>query len=459
MTCKVIRVGMFFDGTGNNLYNDSEGRSQNGLSNIAKLYKLYRDGETVKGQKLTECQIVVKAIYIEGVGTKKNKEDYTTGLAFGSGGAQRIRYAIETLKEILKQYPQREYQRQIDVFGFSRGAAMARDFINTLANEEIELNYQIKFVGLFDTVGSFGNPGDDYNWKPIKDTHKESDLKLIVNEIRGKTPSLENYEAYNFNLAPYSAEQIVHFVALDEYRENFPLTDTNGAGMTYAFIGAHSDVGGGYREIETETVGIPPNRNMDLKSYEKQLNQQEQNNLNSSIQQWTCHPPITAYMGRMAAPAHCSATRIVGNALQDIALIVMHKLAFHGLTKVPFRDIDPLPEMSNWTDELKQYYYKALNDLTNLKSYLNQDVAEDNGETGNNREARSRIHLNILSKYGHNSSMVSCKELNGASPLGLKNHITYSLDYLPLKPRVVGENRVFKRRVFNNKPALAVKKS
>ncbi|MDG2952945.1 T6SS phospholipase effector Tle1-like catalytic domain-containing protein [Exercitatus varius] len=457
MTCKVVRIGMFFDGTGNNLYNDSEGRSQNGLSNIAKLYKLYRDGETIKGQKLTECQIVVKAIYVEGVGTKKNEKDYTKGLAFGSGGAQRIRYAIETLKNILKPYPEREYQRQIDVFGFSRGAAMARDFINTLANED-KLKYQIKFVGLFDTVGSFGNPGDEYNWKPINDTHKESDFTLIVNERRGKTPSLEDYEAYNFNLAPYSAEQIVHFAALDEYRKNFPLTDTNGAGMTYGFIGAHSDVGGGYRKTEKETIGLPPDSKSDLKSYEKQLNKKEQNNPNSSVQQWVCHDAISTDMGNVIRPAHCTATRIVTNALQDIALIVMHKLAFHGLTKVPFRDIT-FPDMSGWTDELKQYYYKALNDLSNLKSYLNQDVAKDNGETGNNREARSRIHLNILSKYGHNSSVISHEELKGTSPIGLINRITYAYDYLAFEPRKVGKNKVFKRKVFNNKPALAIKKS
>ncbi|WP_244151933.1 DUF2235 domain-containing protein [Rodentibacter myodis] len=41
---------------------------------------------------------------------------------------------------------------------------MARDFINSLAKVP-KLFYKIKFVGLFDTVGSFGFPGDDKNWK------------------------------------------------------------------------------------------------------------------------------------------------------------------------------------------------------------------------------------------------------------------------------------------------------
>ncbi|WP_242649539.1 DUF2235 domain-containing protein [Rodentibacter pneumotropicus] len=51
MTCQVIRVGVFFDGTGNNLSNDESGRSKNGVSNIGKLYRPYRDGERFKGQK------------------------------------------------------------------------------------------------------------------------------------------------------------------------------------------------------------------------------------------------------------------------------------------------------------------------------------------------------------------------------------------------------------------------
>lgn len=45
MNCKVIRIGVFFDGTGNNLTNDEAGRSRNGVSNIGKLYRLYMDKE------------------------------------------------------------------------------------------------------------------------------------------------------------------------------------------------------------------------------------------------------------------------------------------------------------------------------------------------------------------------------------------------------------------------------
>ncbi|WP_136124831.1 DUF2235 domain-containing protein [Rodentibacter pneumotropicus] len=52
MTCQVIRIGVFFDGTGNNLFNDEARRSDNGVSNIGKLYRLYRNGEKVNRRSL-----------------------------------------------------------------------------------------------------------------------------------------------------------------------------------------------------------------------------------------------------------------------------------------------------------------------------------------------------------------------------------------------------------------------
>lgn len=57
MTCQVVRIGVFFDGTGNNLSNDEAGRSRNGISNIGKLYRLYRDGEHFEGKKLQNVKL------------------------------------------------------------------------------------------------------------------------------------------------------------------------------------------------------------------------------------------------------------------------------------------------------------------------------------------------------------------------------------------------------------------
>ncbi len=55
MPCKVYKIGVFFDGTGNNKEFDiSHGRDQQ--SNIAKLYALYKTGKFAceKGMKAHE---------------------------------------------------------------------------------------------------------------------------------------------------------------------------------------------------------------------------------------------------------------------------------------------------------------------------------------------------------------------------------------------------------------------
>ena len=39
MTCKVIRIGVFFDGTGNNLFNDEAKRNKNVVKKFVRIYR------------------------------------------------------------------------------------------------------------------------------------------------------------------------------------------------------------------------------------------------------------------------------------------------------------------------------------------------------------------------------------------------------------------------------------
>ncbi len=109
----------------------------------------------------------------------------------------------------------------IDVTGFSRGAALALHFANEV--DHYFKHAPIRFVGLFDTVASFGKPGNDVNigWK----------LTL-----------------------PNNVERCFHAMALDERRGNFPVVRVkdaaggNPAGSRLEevwFRGVHSDIGGG----------------------------------------------------------------------------------------------------------------------------------------------------------------------------------------------------------------------
>ena len=338
MSCKVIRIGVFFDGTGNNLTNDEAGRSSNGVSNIGKLYRLYADNEILRGKTPTECLIYIKAIYIEGVGTINNEDDYATGGGAGTLGAQRINQAIEQLSEIRDQFPKSEYKCYIDVFGFSRGAAMARDFINEMYRKHRRLIFTFKFVGLFDTVGSFGLAGNNINYKPI--TNEDTETDTIKYETSGATFPSRYYEPYNFNLSPRSAEKIVHFIALDEYRKNFPLSDTQGAGLSYYFIGAHSDIGGGYANVEYESLFDYALGN-NLIQAEKKLGKPE-----DGIQfgkDWQCKVDENVYGN--SSPYNnfrilCRGSREVTDDLQKVTLVAMYNLAI--MEMLPF--INDIPQ-------------------------------------------------------------------------------------------------------------------
>lgn len=125
----------------------------------------------------------------------------------------------------------------MSVFGFSRGAALARAFSNRVINKcEIKdkgllyegYSFRQSFLGLFDTVASFGVPAHNVRL-PFEER------ELIVSE---------------------RVERCVHFVAAHEVRVFFPvdLIRKNGrlAGQWIedVYPGVHSDVGGGYKPLE-----------------------------------------------------------------------------------------------------------------------------------------------------------------------------------------------------------------
>jgi len=196
-----LRIGAFFDGTGNNKKNDLaiEDGSQ---TNVAKLYRLYEG-------------VNYKVAYEEGVGTEAYKEGgatlsvatiadiqngaisigdlYDSGaMAVGSTAKDHVKSMLAKIDTIIKLNPDKEIV--IDVYGFSRGAAEARDFINEVNQlyANVDGGSVVGFVGLFDTVASIGLAAD-YDW------------------------------GLNLNLDENSAEWIVQITAEDEMRANFPL--------------------------------------------------------------------------------------------------------------------------------------------------------------------------------------------------------------------------------------------
>jgi hypothetical protein len=79
-------------------------------------------------------------IYVEGMGTADKEYDNQDGFAFGSGrtgirarvrlACERITEKIQSIKDIEENKKKKVTQITLDVFGFSRGAASARNFVH-----------------------------------------------------------------------------------------------------------------------------------------------------------------------------------------------------------------------------------------------------------------------------------------------------------------------------------------
>lgn len=232
-----MTLGIFFDGTRNNRHDTPRQK----ITNVAKLYNAYDEAEDGS----------VAKFYIRGVGSKKRPADDDNlagdnllsqtfdelfGAGFGVGGHARINSIITQVRKHLKGHPD-NIDLTIDVFGFSRGAIMARHFVNKISKTKplFSTNQNIRFLGIFDSVGSFGLPGDNND-----------------NFDHGVDPKLVQY-AY-------------HLVAENELRKNFDLqsirkspaeplqhNDTACTGNRWMVEilcpGVHADIGGGYNMI------------------------------------------------------------------------------------------------------------------------------------------------------------------------------------------------------------------
>ncbi len=345
-----LTIGVFFDGTQNNMYNtlarikktysgkirqlmnDKEELSadsyKNDYSNVAKLWGLYTDDRTKDVDK--RLTTVTFPVYVEGIGTlRETPDEMLPGVALGVGDRgvtakvkDGCKLISEDIKDILKDR-ENTYIKSIkmDVFGFSRGSAAARHFINEVTIvgrkfyilkkgdtiederslgmvkqdnigvasknklfgntensdsvykktiekdlvgyinsggilgkflEENSIRYvypiEVNFVGLFDTVAS--------TIHIVKDTSKLGLIKAWTFGSGWDLSGANNDEGdINMYLKPGAANKVVHLVAKDEHRLNFPLTAI-GEGETIKLPGVHSDIGGGYTHNAGEKVSF-----------------------------------------------------------------------------------------------------------------------------------------------------------------------------------------------------------
>ncbi len=157
------------------------------------------------------------------------------GGATGVGGGSALDNALDALKQ--------DYVdgiRVVDISGFSRGAALAPEFMRRVIEwQEAERKegktvepIEFRFVGVYDMVASTGLANNDIN------------LGLRFDLPRGE----------------YAPKHMVHLIAGSENRDLFKLSDVGNVRddniVKKLYNDAHSDVGGGYRHKELSNITL-----------------------------------------------------------------------------------------------------------------------------------------------------------------------------------------------------------
>lgn len=292
--------GIFFDGTLNNKQNTIERENnttiykKNGIKTwkqkqISEKKDTSYDNDWSNIARMSEaCKDKIYPIYIEGIGTEDRKGDDTDGFAFGSGSTgirAKVRKGCEEItKRLVKSNEKKVNTLTLDVYGFSRGAAAARNFVYEVAKSKYK---PILYTPPTTGWGTYIEPiptDSDGNFTALKEFPARGHLGLklqeagvnverIVIRFLGIYDTVSSFHP-NFSLSPNfnddiqqlnlndigSAKNVVHFTATDERRKNFDLTHTH-IGEERTFPGVHSDIGGSYlseeewvREIATDWV-------------------------------------------------------------------------------------------------------------------------------------------------------------------------------------------------------------
>ncbi|MGE8143958.1 T6SS phospholipase effector Tle1-like catalytic domain-containing protein [Pseudomonas frederiksbergensis] len=290
-----LRIGVFFDGTGNNANNtaagllcgaqhpiavedidasckpfmaDPDSSYGNDTSNVKELSDLYYAPQQADGEG--PQKIASRIIYMEGIGTNSGEKDSLMGQGAGRGDtgvAGRVQLSFAQIKlridDVLDNHPGSEITSlTFDTFGFSRGAAAARHFANEIVRgsqgplgdvlrsnpkafsatfiDQYRSGIHMGFIGLFDTVPSIAG------WSNL------GNIKSAV------ATGIKLYLDRRF------FTDVVHLVARDECRANFALSRVKPDFPEITLPGVHSDIGGGYLGEAQECVLISPMQTLDV---------------------------------------------------------------------------------------------------------------------------------------------------------------------------------------------------
>ena len=223
-----------FDGTGNEPADAGDFIEDESITNILKLHLLLGGGMQPDGKVVGCGAKKQKAFYYNGIGTRENGKSIpwlgqvvsAVNMMFAPTWGDARRILAEAEDDFKKYY---KSGNNVVVFGYSRGAALARKFVSRLLDEESACPKcdSIAFLGVFDTVAAMNGvqrPGED-----------------IASDVLFENGTLHK-----------DVQKAVHIVALDEDRVLFRPTLCNRDAhcperiTEIWFPGVHGDIGGGY---------------------------------------------------------------------------------------------------------------------------------------------------------------------------------------------------------------------
>ena len=219
MKSNLDKIAFCFDGTCNDPRDAADFAEEKSITNVLKLHAFLGGG--LGERHAGSCAVAgQQSHYYKGVGTRGNVFQRTLNSMFAPRSGDMKDILDHAASDLEGQIGEGQ-SPDIYIFGFSRGAAIARMFAAQVART----GRKIKFLGVFDTVAA---------------TKKSLDLKADTFPASGIV-----FE--NGTIAD-EVERAVHLLSIDENRVLFQPTLFNHDDRVHEvwFAGFHSDVGGGF---------------------------------------------------------------------------------------------------------------------------------------------------------------------------------------------------------------------
>lgn len=221
-----------FDGTGKNMDHGEQ-------TNVFHFLKAHRSSEPS-----------VKNVYASGVGSNNAKKygfSNLSGVFFGKGGKEIVELMY---KQLIKNYE--KGHTGIVIVGFSRGAALSREFANVINERGDPLMYKklnrpygkaptIKFMGLFDTVYSFGSPfgKNDLGYRK----HIPANVHFVA-QATAKLEKRNTFDLWSIHSSKLTPKTCPTSVEGDNLDTCTGSTKNNNYRIEKEFEAGHDDVGG-----------------------------------------------------------------------------------------------------------------------------------------------------------------------------------------------------------------------